>query len=279
MSSLALEEQTEHVDQTTFEDVDEMRRKALEYLETAEIFYTKALKSFPERCTYELAHERGKIDAMAWQTHQLKAYGSVYFSQSGQDYFIDNHIFNGKRDGTFVEIGGYDGLSYSNCLFFEAIRGWRGLFVEPSPEQMEKAKTIRQSECMELALGNQSQGNAFINITDGFAQMSGLQSSFSHESLSNLRSHPEHAEKTIEVSVMTLEALLNDKNLTTIDLCSLDIGGGEYNLISEFPFDEINVSCWCIDNKSMDKKLGELLVKNGYQFITVLGYDEIYYKA
>eukprot|EP00966_Prymnesium_polylepis_P335260 7390625-Prymnesium_polylepis.1 len=58
--------------------------------------------------------------------------GSNSWAQYGQDLKLDV-LLNHARDGTFVEIGGYDGETFSNTLFFERHRGWRGLLVEPNP--------------------------------------------------------------------------------------------------------------------------------------------------
>lgn len=41
-----------------------------------------------------------------------------FFSQVGQDKFLLDHIFRGKRKGTFVDVGAYDGERFSNTLFF-----------------------------------------------------------------------------------------------------------------------------------------------------------------
>lgn len=38
-----------------------------------------------------------------------------------------DEIFKGKRDGFFIELGAYDGLTQSNTAFFEFSRGWRGV--------------------------------------------------------------------------------------------------------------------------------------------------------
>ena len=40
------------------------------------------------------------------------------FSQVGQSKYIDS-VLNSKRNGFFVEAGGYDGEDMSNSLFFE----------------------------------------------------------------------------------------------------------------------------------------------------------------
>jgi hypothetical protein len=48
------------------------------------------------------------------------------------DQLIDK-LLNQKRNGFFVEIGGYDGETFSNSLFLEKERGWSGLLVEANP--------------------------------------------------------------------------------------------------------------------------------------------------
>jgi len=45
--------------------------------------------------------------------------------------------FGYKTDGTFVEIGAYDGHSISNTSFLADI-GWKGIYVEPVKEYYEK---------------------------------------------------------------------------------------------------------------------------------------------
>ena len=42
-----------------------------------------------------------------------------FYSQSGQDRFLLENFFRGKRGGVFVDVGAYDGETYSNTLFFE----------------------------------------------------------------------------------------------------------------------------------------------------------------
>ena len=37
------------------------------------------------------------------------------------------------RDGFFIEAGANNGVKFSNTLFFERYRNWRGLLIEPIP--------------------------------------------------------------------------------------------------------------------------------------------------
>lgn len=68
-----------------------------------------------------------------------------YKSQSFQDIVLDRWMFEGARDGVFVDIGAADGVSFSNSYFFEKERGWRGLCIEPNREDF--ARLERNREC------------------------------------------------------------------------------------------------------------------------------------
>ena len=63
-----------------------------------------------------------------------------YYAQFGEDKIL-NQIFN-KNEGVCVEVGGFDGITGSNTLFFERL-GWRCLIVEPMPEFCKKIRDIR----------------------------------------------------------------------------------------------------------------------------------------
>ncbi len=60
-----------------------------------------------------------------------------YVSQCGQDKFLIENLFKGKKNGIFVEIGAFDGIKYSNTYNLEVDYGWAGLCIEPIPEQFE----------------------------------------------------------------------------------------------------------------------------------------------
>ena len=50
----------------------------------------------------------------------------------------------GRRSGgTFVELGGNDGVASSNTLFLEACQGWRGILIEANPLSFERLRQRR----------------------------------------------------------------------------------------------------------------------------------------
>ena len=56
-----------------------------------------------------------------------------YKSQDGQDKWANENVFKGKSRGIFVDLGCYDGVTYSNTWYFERVLNWTGVCVEPNP--------------------------------------------------------------------------------------------------------------------------------------------------
>ena len=54
------------------------------------------------------------------------------YSQAYQDMFVLT-MLNGKRDGTFLEIGGFNGSFISNTCLLENNFGWRGVSIDIDP--------------------------------------------------------------------------------------------------------------------------------------------------
>jgi len=64
------------------------------------------------------------------------------WSQIGQDYF-SYLIHNQKRNGFFIEVGGYHPYLYSNSLFLESELGWNGIIFEIDKVACELIKNKR----------------------------------------------------------------------------------------------------------------------------------------
>ena len=56
-----------------------------------------------------------------------------YYSQFKQDQFLNEVLFNNKKNGFFIDIGAHDGVTISNTLFFEKQNDWKGICIEPNP--------------------------------------------------------------------------------------------------------------------------------------------------
>lgn len=222
------------------------------------------------------ARARGALHQQIWECERFAGRRAEFFSQAGQDAFLDERVFKGKRDGTFVEIGGYDGITGSNCLFFELMRGWKGIVIEPSPIYHAKCTAFRKSACLKLAVGAQDGLAEFMEIQDGMRQMSGLIDSYDPELLTRVEADPRHKAERITVKVQTLDRLLSSNFLKEIDFISLDVEGAEYDVLRVFPFEKYKITAWTIENNSGDRKVPELMRTKGFKRIEAIGVDDIY---
>lgn len=201
-----------------------------------------------------------------------------YASQAGQDLVIDR-LFEQKSGGTFVDVGAYDGVTGSNSMFFERWRGWTGVMVEPVAAQRTKAELLRKATCLPYAVANKKGTADFMEVTEGFTQMSGLIETYDEAMLDRVRADSRHAERVTKVPTRTLSAILKEADIMHPDFVSLDIEGGEIEVLRKFPFDKHTVGAWSIENNTADPALPKFMREKGYELIDFCGPDEIYFKT
>ncbi len=71
-----------------------------------------------------------------------------------------------QRGGTFVELGGNDGLQQSNTLALEVLYGWRGLLVEADPELAAECIRNRPDAAVICAAAGADWGMAALTRAD-----------------------------------------------------------------------------------------------------------------
>lgn len=222
------------------------------------------------------ARARGAIHQQIWDCERFAGKRSQFFSQAGQDAFLDERVFKGKRDGVFIEIGGYDGITGSNCLFFELIRGWHGLVIEPSPKYHAMCAAFRRSPCLKTAVGGERGTAEFLEVTEGLRQMSGLVHCYDAGLRRQVEADPRHKAEIIEVKVQPLSQILDANHLREIDYISLDVEGAEMAVLSKFPFEKYKITAMTIENNNGSAALPELMRSKGFKRIEVIGADDVY---
>lgn len=221
------------------------------------------------------SRRRGNLIRKLHEVRLMLDAGYLYASQAGQDMIVDR-IFAQKRGGTFVDVGGYDGATGSNTLFFEQWRGWYGVLVEPVPAQLDKARLVRRCPCLGYAVAATEGSAEFIEISEGFTQMSGLAGSYEPGLLDRVRADPRHKERTLRVETRTLSRILDDSSIPEPDFISLDIEGGEAEVLAAFPFDRHGVGVWAIENNTGTDAIALIMQANGYDLVEFCGPDEIW---
>ena len=173
-----------------------------------------------------------KISREAMVIHKTKmncsvAYGSVACQPIAQsdawgrrlDLKLDEDIFHGQRNGVFIELGAFDGLTQSNTAFFERERGWTGLLIEPSPIAFPFCVRNRPgSRCINAACVADTKVTPYVY------------SDFSQHLISRVQVTNEFSTLT-QVPTCTLASLCATYSLDRIDFLSLDTEGYELEVL------------------------------------------------
>lgn len=168
----------------------------------------------------------------------------------GEDYYIID-IFNGKRNGFFIDIGSADPTSGSNTFHLEKTFGWNGLLIEANHfyyDEVIKQRTSKFYECylsVEKGIGN------YKTIGEIFAENVSLIPNF-------------------------------------IDFLSFDIDAtqDEFLILSQFDFKKYTVGAFVIEHdlycdKSRErvikrKKINTLLLANDYVYEGNISVNDCY---
>ncbi len=225
----------------------------------------------------ERSRKRGPLVRRYHEVRQMLSPLYTYSSQAGQDFVVDQ-VMKSKRDGTFLDVGGYDGVTGSNTYFLETNRGWTGALIEPVTAQLAKAASYRQCPCIEVAVAPTEGEADFIEITEGYTQMSGLAGTYDKKLLKTVRDNNRHKENVVKVQTKTLSGIMIDTGLNDPDFVSLDIEGGELACLKTFPFKNHDVKIWAIENNTGTPEIKNLMADNGYDLIEFCGPDEVYFK-
>ena len=148
--------------------------------------------------------------------------------------------------GFFVEVGAYDGVQTSNTYALE-LAGWRGVCIEANPQVFESLKQNRISVNLHAA----ATGGAPMVRFDGdrVVQTGGT-----------------------PVRGATLTALLDEAGAPAdVDYLSIDIEGGELEVLAAFDFDRYRVKLMTVEHNLYCEGPGpkqaifELLTARGFR--------------
>lgn len=182
-------------------------------------------------------------------------------------------INKAARDGFFVEFGACDGVLISNTFLLEKEFGWTGILSEPAKDWQASLKENRRcaidERCVWSETGSQVEFAEYAK--DGY---------FTESSV--LKDEPAgEVVRTYKVETVSLVDLLRQhKAPKRIGLISIDVEGGEYEILKSFPFDEFTFEMACIEHHVDDEevRIKNLLESHGYRQIlrSISDFDGFY---
>jgi FkbM family methyltransferase len=203
----------------------------------------------------------------------------MYHSQDKQDEILEKYIFRGHRRGIFVEIGAWDGVCFSNTLFFERERKWTGINIEPLEDRYnELVKNRPDSINLRLAVSDVEGEAEFLAIAGPTGMLSGLQANYDPRHLQRIER--ERAElhtdaKTVMVPVKRLDTIFRENDVRRVHYLSIDAEGSELNILRSIDYDFTYIDVIGFENNYPDKTktVTDFLEQKGYVIFPAKSYD------
>ena len=200
----------------------------------------------------------------------------TYYSMHGQDKWVMERVFPGKRGGWFIDAGaGPDGIRNSNSYALETQLGWTGLLVEPHPESYAQVRSNRSAIVEQCCLTD-----SFGEVEFVLHEWPGLSSMPQHLSEPNFvaaRYDRMNFPKLRVRGVPLWELLRRHGAPCVIDYMSLDIEGAEWIALKDFPFDQFRILCMTIERGGTSYgRLRARLRGQGYRVVRVYGPDDFF---
>ncbi|MCM1125478.1 MAG: FkbM family methyltransferase [Lachnospiraceae bacterium] len=192
-----------------------------------------------------------------------------FYSQYRQDMFLRFFLFPQKNDGIFIDIGGNHPVTINNTYYFEQI-GWTGLAFEPVKKNNALWGKTRKTECLPIALGNKETEMEFVEYEDDV--MSGFKNSVDYKG---------SVKDTYMVKVRPLKSVLLERNIQHVDFMSIDVEGGEMDVLEGIDFETLDIYCILIENNKGSKKakkVRQYLIGKGYFLFGRLWLDDVWIK-
>jgi FkbM family methyltransferase len=205
-----------------------------------------------------------------------------YFSQIGQDRFIDN-FFSGKENGFFVDIGASDGKYFSNTYFFEKFKNWKGICIEPLPTEFNKLNLNRSSINLNLCVSD-FEGETDFTYVEGFYDypinmLSGISDKYNSLHVERINQEVNKCGgkiESIKVPVRPLQSIFDEFGVTHVDFCSIDTEGSEFEIVKSIDFDRTSIKVFIIENNYNETNIKDFLETKGYVFHSKIEWDDVF---
>lgn len=204
-----------------------------------------------------------------------------YHGQYQQDKYLDK-LFSKKNNGTFVDIGAHDGLTFSNSYFFEKERNWKGVCVEPIPEIFAKLDETRNCIKINGCISNKVGTEKFLRVRGEFVDtemLSGLVEDYDERHLERIEREINQyggSKEEIEVKCYDINQVLKENNIQHVDFFTIDTEGNELKILKTIDFDGFDFDILLVENNYETEEMNEFMTSKGFKRIKKIGHDEVY---
>jgi FkbM family methyltransferase len=184
----------------------------------------------------------------------------IFYSQQGEDLFIYRNFINKPMSGgIFVELGGYDGITYSNTKFFEDSLGFTGLLIEPTINYNKMILNRPKCINVNMAITDEEKEVEFIGT--------GADAGISEHMGDYMKEACHKKSSKYMVKGMPFKTILQNADIKYIDLLTIDVEGGEQQVLETMDWN-IPTYVICIEldghKEEKDESCRTIMKENGF---------------
>lgn len=181
------------------------------------------------------------------------------YSQNDEEAAILEAV--GAQLGLFLDIGAYDGCTFSNTLALVE-RGWEGVLVEPSLGGFERLRA-RHGDNSKLQLVHALVGNGSGLVK--FWDTPDALSTSNQEWYERLKPIAGYAPACWLAQVNLTDLLEAFPYLGGVGVVSIDIEGESAQLLVDWPFHLMSPKVICVEHDSREAELLGVVAEHGYR--------------
>jgi FkbM family methyltransferase len=210
-------------------------------------------------------------------------FGKNFFGLNNLDKKILGYI--NYTGGYFIELGANDGVTQSNTKYFELFKGWHGVLIEPSPIQFKKLKKFRSKRnhfynaaCVAFDFPKDKIELIYSNLMSvALEGRNDISDPLGHAKSGEKYSDREQSFR-FQAQARTLQSILDESSSPAlVDLLSLDVEGGELEVLAGVDFQRTNFKYIVIETRSIDV-VRKFLQGHGYKELAQLTHHDYLFK-
>jgi len=195
------------------------------------------------------------------------------------DEVLSNYFPPGYK-GTFFDIGAYEPINISNSYHFE-MNGWNTYCFEANTLLIDKLKTLRKN-VYNYAISDENKDICEFNVVKGVwgggSLMAGLSAIDLDQDYMNKFSSGIQSIIKIQVPQKTLNSIIETEisELTEIDIMSIDVEGGELNVLKGIDLIKYKPKILVIENVFNKLDIYDYLKTYNYVLDQHIDYNQYY---
>jgi FkbM family methyltransferase len=213
-----------------------------------------------------------------WKTEEIRQFLGIKdgipckdlssYSQLAQDADVIKY-YGYKTGGYFVDVGAHDGISFSNTYLLDNKYNWKGICVEPVPDNYNLLVKHRPNTiCVQKAVFSTGGVELDFSVDD---MLSGITNMIDHHHVNG---------RSIKVMTTRLDELLTLHNAPSfIEYLSVDTEGSELEVLKSIDFTKYKFGVIHLEHNWVEPRrtqMREFLVSKGYKYQRENNWDDEY---